>query len=64
MEQFYDRHQIAAMLGCSLPTVAKIFERPDFPAQLFGRKQIVEQEAFHRWLQKRHTSSDYQRSVK
>lgn len=59
MEQFYTRQEIAAMLKCSLPTVAKIFERPDFPAQIFGRKQVIEHEAFHRWLQQRHTNNDY-----
>lgn len=64
MEQFYNRKDIAAMLGCSAPTVAEIFNRPDFPAQIFGRRQVIEREAFHKWLQTRHTINDMKRSNK
>lgn len=59
MEKFYTRQEVATMTGWSLPTVQKVFERPDFPALIIGKRQIVYAEAFKEWISKRHTNKDF-----
>lgn len=59
--EFYTRNDVARMLKCSLPTVAQIFGRPDFPALIFGKSYVVEKEAFREWCQRRHTKNDFLR---
>ena len=57
--EFYTRQEVAAMLKCSLPTVAQIFERPDFPSLDFGKSKLVKKEAFEEWSSRRHSKDDY-----
>ena len=59
MEKFYTRQDVAAMTGWSLPTVTQVFARPDFPALIIGKRQIVNAEAFRNWISKRHTNKDF-----
>ena len=61
--EFLTRQDVARLLGCSLPTVAQIFSRPDFPALIFGKNQLVESQAFAEWCRRRHTKEDYKRGI-
>lgn len=57
--KFYTIKDIAAMTGWSLPTVQKIFERPDFPSLDFGKSKLVKKEAFEEWSSRRHSKNDF-----
>lgn len=59
MTGFYTIKDIARLTGWSLPTVQKVFERPDFPALDFGRSKLVKKAAFEEWASKRHSKDDY-----
>ena len=50
---FYDTKQVAAALGCSIPTARQLFHRPDFPALKDGKNFRVSAEALEKWAGER-----------
>lgn len=57
--EFLTIKDVAALTGWSLPTVQKVFERPEFPCLDFGKSKLCTAEAFAKWCGERHTKSDY-----
>lgn len=51
---FIPRKDIKALFKCTDTTVAKLFNRPDFPAIMIGEHK-VEKSALKKWLQERRT---------
>lgn len=51
---FIQRKDIKSIFNCTDTTVAKIFNRPDFPAIMIGEHK-VEKTALKKWLQERRT---------
>lgn len=49
---FIPRKNIKALFKCTDTTVAKLFNRPDFPAIMLGEHK-VEKTALKKWLQER-----------
>lgn len=64
MTDFYTIKDVAQMTGWSLPTVQKIFCRPDFPTLNFGKSKLVKKDAFNEWCSKRHSKDDFGRKLK
>ena len=52
--RFIQRKDIKSIFNCTDTTVAKIFNRPDFPAIMIGEHK-VEKTALKKWLQERRT---------
>lgn len=57
--KFYTRQEVSAMTGWSLPKTTQVFNRPDFPALIIGKRYIVEAEAFQKWCSQKHTNNDF-----
>ena len=57
---FYTMQDIHELTGWSIPTIIKIFDRPDFPCLDFGKSKLVKKEAFEEWSSRRHTKNDYE----
>ena len=51
---FIFRKDIKSLFKCTDTTVAKLFNRPDFPAIMIGEHK-VEKSALKKWLQERRT---------
>lgn len=51
---FIPRKDIKSLFKCTDTTVAKLFNRPDFPAIMIGEHK-VEKSALKKWLQERRT---------
>ncbi len=51
---FYTTKDVAACLGCSIPTARQLFYRADFPALKIGKNLKVSKEAFEKWASERH----------
>lgn len=51
---FIPRKDIKTLFKCTDTTVAKLFNRPDFPAIMIGEHK-VEKSALKKWLQERRT---------
>ncbi|MBR1531725.1 MAG: helix-turn-helix domain-containing protein [Eubacterium sp.] len=50
---FYNTKEVAADLGCSIPTARQLFHRADFPALKIGKNFRVEKNALERWASER-----------
>lgn len=50
---FYNTKEVAAALGCSIPTARQLFHRADFPALKIGKNFRVEKNALERWASER-----------
>lgn len=50
---FLKTEEVAAVLGCSLPTARKIMRRPDFPLIRVGKNMRVSKSAFMKWADSR-----------
>ena len=50
---FLNTAQVAAALGCSIPTARQLFHRPDFPALKVGKNFRVERSALEKWASER-----------
>ena len=59
MTGFYSIKDISEMTGWSLPTVQKVFDRPDFPTLNIGKSKLVKKEAFEKWASQRHDKNDF-----
>ena len=46
---FLGTKEVAACLGCSIPTAREIMHRWDFPLIVVGKALKVEQQAFRQW---------------
>ena len=51
---FLNTKELAALLGCSLPTVRRIMQRRDFPLIRVGKNMKVSREALKKWAEERH----------
>ena len=51
--QFLTTKEVAAALGCSIPTARQLFHRPDFPALKVGKNFRVERSALEKWAAER-----------
>ena len=51
--KFLNTEEVAAVLGCSLPTASKIMRRPDFPLIRVGKNMRVSKSAFMKWAETR-----------
>lgn len=51
---FIPRKDIKSLFRCTDTTVAKLFNRPDFPSIMIGEHK-VEKSALKKWLQERRT---------
>ena len=52
---FYGTKDVAAALGCSIPTAREIMRRADFPLILAGKNMKVSKSAFEKWAMERRT---------
>lgn len=50
---FYGTKEVAACLGCSLPTAREIMHRYDFPLIKVGKNLRVQKAAFEKWASER-----------
>lgn len=50
---FYTTAEVAAALGCSIPTARQLFHRADFPALKIGKNFRVSAEALEKWASER-----------
>lgn len=50
---FYNTTEVAAALGCSIPTARQLFHRADFPALKVGKNFRVERKALEKWASER-----------
>lgn len=51
---FLNTKEVAAILGCSLPTVRHIMQRKDFPLIRVGKNMKVSRDALKKWAEERH----------
>lgn len=51
--EFYGTKDVAACLGCSIPTARQLFYRKDFPALKIGKNLRVSKTAFEQWASER-----------
>ncbi len=51
--EFYGTKDVAALLGCSIPTARQLFYRKDFPALKIGKNLRVSKIAFEQWASER-----------
>lgn len=51
--EFYSTAEVAAVLGCSIPTARQLFHRADFPALKVGKNFRVERSALEKWAAER-----------
>ena len=49
-----DINRVAELTGWNKQTVNRMFNRPDFPAQCFGKSRLVEVTALRDFFSKRH----------
>lgn len=52
--EFFGTKEVAACLGCSIPTAREIMHRRDFPLIQVGRALKVSRSAFEKWASERH----------
>lgn len=52
--EFIGTKEVAACLGCSVPTAREIMHRQDFPLIQVGRALKVSRPAFEKWADERH----------
>lgn len=50
---FWGAKEVAAALGCSLPTARNTMMRADFPLVMVGRRFVVNEQAFIEWSKQR-----------
>lgn len=50
---FLGTKEVAACLGCSIPTAREVMHRWDFPLIMVGKNLRVEQSAFRKWASER-----------
>lgn len=50
---FFSTKDVAAVLGCSLPTARNLMRRPDFPLVRVGKNMRVSRQAFLKWAESR-----------
>ena len=49
--QFLNTEEVAAALGCSVPTARNIMRRKDFPLVRVGKNMKVSKQAFLKWAE-------------
>lgn len=49
--QFLNTEEVAAALGCSVPTARNIMHRKDFPLVRVGKSMKVSKQAFLKWAE-------------
>lgn len=54
-KKFLSVKDVAKIMGISLPTARKLFEKRDFPAIRAGRRILVSEEAFRQYMMQRHS---------
>lgn len=52
---FLSTKDVARIMGLSIPTARKLFEKRDFPTIRVGRRILVSEEAFKLYMMKRHS---------
>ena len=52
--KFLNVKDVARIMGISVPTARKLFDKRDFPAIRAGRRILVSEEAFWQYMMKRH----------
>ncbi len=57
--KFLTIQDVANMTGYSIPTVQKLFNRPDFPVWDIGKSKIVFLPAFYDYAMKSRKASDF-----
>lgn len=56
---FFTTEDVANLTGFSMPTVLKLFNRPDFPVCDYGARKIVFIPAFYEYFMKAVKQSDF-----
>ena len=54
-KKFLSVKDVAHIMGISIPTARKLFDKRDFPAIRAGRRLIVSAEAFNQYILQRHS---------
>lgn len=52
---FLSTKDVARIMGISIPTARKLFEKRDFPTIRVGRRLLVSEEAFKLYIMQRHS---------
>ena len=52
---FLSLKDVANIMGISIPTARKLFQKRDFPAIRAGRRLLVSEEAFNQYMSQRHS---------
>ena len=52
---FLSVKDVATIMGISIPTARRLFEKRDFPAIRVGRRILVSEEAFNQYMSQRHS---------
>lgn len=53
--KFLNVKDVARIMGISIPTARKLFDKRDFPAIRAGRRLTVSAEAFNNYIMQRHS---------
>lgn len=52
---FLNVKDVAEIMGISIPTARKLFEKRDFPTIRVGRRLLVSEDAFRKYMMQRHS---------
>ena len=52
---FLNVKDAAEIMGISIPTARKLFEKRDFPTIRVGRRLLVSEDAFRKYMMQRHS---------
>lgn len=52
---FLNVKDVAEIMGISIPTDRKLFEKRDFPTIRVGRRLLVSEDAFRKYMMQRHS---------
>lgn len=52
---FLNVKDVAEIMGISIPTARKLFEKRDFPTIRVGRRLLVSEDAFRKHMMQRHS---------
>ena len=56
---FLNVKDVAEIMGISTPTARKLFEKRDFPTIRVGRRLLVSEDAFRKYMMQRHSGSQF-----
>ena len=52
---FLNVKDVSEIMGISIPTARKLFEKRDFPTIRVGRRLLVSEDAFRKYMMQRHS---------